>query len=142
MFSIRLDLPDLTFTALHGIRYESGEYEPLHEHTFRVVVKIAGPLNTSGYIADFCVVEKSLREVLGFLEKKTLLSQEELSFRNNCKNPLVLPIINTTAELLAGLIAEQLRQKIGLNSDHYSITLELEESPGCRGIFNGSKQYT
>ena len=136
MFSIRLDSPDLTFTASHGIRYESGEHEPLHEHTFRVVAQVFGPLNAFGYIADFHAVEQSLREILGFLEKKTLLSQDELSFRNNCKSPLILPIINTTAELLAGFIAEELRQKINLSLDQYNITLELEESPGCWGVFN------
>ncbi|MCL2304969.1 MAG: 6-carboxytetrahydropterin synthase [Planctomycetaceae bacterium] len=133
MFSIRLNLPSLKFTALHGIRYGTGEYEPLHEHTFRVVAGISGPLNAAGYIVDFHVVEKSLREILDLLEKKTLLSEHELSFRNNCENPLILPIKNTTTELLAGFIAEGLRQKTNLNPDQYQITLELEESPGCWG---------
>ena len=135
MFAIRLNSPDLTFAASHGIQYENGEYESLHEHTFRVILKISGPLGAAGYIVDFQVVEKSLREILNFLEKKTLLSEPELSFRNNCENPLILPIMNTTAELLAGYIAEELRQKTGL-TDQYNITLELEESPGHWGIFN------
>jgi len=135
MFSICLNFTSLKFTALHGIQYESGEYEPLHEHTFRVVTRISGPLNAAGYVVDFHLVEKTLREILSFLEKRTLLAQDELSFRNNCDNPLILPIKNTTAELLAGYIAEELRQKIGLTSE-YQITLELEESPGCWGIFN------
>ena len=133
MFAIRLDSPSLTFAASHGIQYENGKYEPLHEHTFRVVVKISGPLNAVGYIADFQVIEKSLREILGFLEKKTLLAQDELSFRNNCENPLILPIMNTTAELLAAFLAEELRQKTNLGSQ-YKITLELEESPGNWGV--------
>ena len=135
MFALRLNSPDLTFAASHGIQYENGGHEPLHEHTFRVILKISGPLNAAGYIADFHVVEKSLREILSFLEKKTLLSEQELSFRNNCENPLILPIMNTTAELLAGYVAGELRQKTGL-TDQYNIILELEESPGHWGIFN------
>jgi 6-pyruvoyltetrahydropterin/6-carboxytetrahydropterin synthase len=141
MFSILLNSPSLQFTASHGIQYETGEYEQLHEHTFRVVARISGPLNAAGYIVDFLLVEKTLREILDFLEKKTLLSQDELSFRNNCENSLILPIKNTTAELLAYYIAEELRQKTGLTSDQYRITLELEESPGCWGIY-GSEQST
>ena len=136
MFSIRLNSPSLTFAASHGIQYDTGEYEPLHEHTFRVVVTIFGPLCAAGYIVDFHTVEQSLRKILSFLEKKTLLSQEELSFRNNCENPLILPIKNTTAELLAGYIAEELCQNINLHPGQYKIILELEESPGCWGVFN------
>jgi len=137
VFAIHLKSPSLTFTASHGIQYESGEREPLHEHTFRVVVRITGPLNAAGYVADFQAVEKSLSEILGLLEKKTLLAQHELSFRNNCENPLILPIRNTTAELLAGYIAEELRQKTNL-TDQYNITLELEESPGHWGVITNS----
>ena len=131
MFSIRLNSPNLIFAASHGIQYENGVYEPLHEHEFRVAVEISGPLNEMGYVVDFQMVEKSLREILDSLDNRTLLSEPERSFRNNCASPLVLPIMNTTAELLAGYIAEELRKKLDLSAKQYRITLELEESPGC-----------
>ncbi|MGN1274541.1 MAG: hypothetical protein ACI4UF_08120, partial [Thermoguttaceae bacterium] len=48
---------------------------------------------------------------------------------------VILPIFNTTAELLAGYIAEQLIQTNCLTDGRWiRLTVEVEEAPGMKGV--------
>ncbi|MGL6195824.1 MAG: 6-pyruvoyl trahydropterin synthase family protein [Thermoguttaceae bacterium] len=137
--TIRLTEPELTFTASHGIKYESGELEPLHEHEFRVIAEISGPLNAAGYVVDFIAASDVLKRILCSLHGKILLAENEEKFRGNtCENLLVLPIRNTTAELIAEYIANQFESLLRPETitNKHSIKIELEESPGCWACFS------
>lgn len=150
MFAIRLDDPGLCFTAGHGIRYSNGDWESLHEHRFRVVLEISGPLNSVGYLFDFHLVRSTLREILDFLDGKTLLAQGEQNHRAQRtqndgglqpRNPLCLPLQYTTSEGLARFIVQQLRKNFDEKNlyefpeEDYHFRIDLEESPGSWGVF-------
>ncbi len=135
MFSVRLDSPDLTFTASHRIRFLDGTSERLHEHRFRIVATISGPLNTAGYVVDFLLFSKILREILDFLNGKILLPENERK-NHDTENILRLPIPSTTAEFLAADIAKRLSRLLRKQNgfafppEQYGIAIELEEAPG------------
>ena len=135
MYSIRFDSPDLVFTASHGIRYDDGWLEPLHEHKFRVIATLSGPLNKLGYVIDFHEVTRKLKDILLSWDNAVLFAQtEKESRKTDLENVWVLPIHNTTAELIASQIASQLSKSLTDNS--VKITIELEESPGFWGIYS------
>ncbi len=121
-YSIRLADPGFTFTASHAIRFASGETEPVHEHRFRAVLEIAGPLNGSGYVVDFLAASTLLRG--------TLARYEGMVFQPDATTT------PTAERLAAGLLEEfcAAAVKEGLfarSPEEYRVALELEESPGC-----------
>ena len=135
MYSIRLDSPDFVFTASHGVRYDDGRLEPLHEHKFRVIATLSGSLNSAGYVVDFHEIARILKDILQTWNHAVLFAQtEKESRKSDLENVWVLPIHNTTAELLAAQIASQMRKSLADQS--VKITIELEESPGFWGIYS------
>ncbi len=148
MFSVRLDSPDLTFTASHRIRFLDGTSERLHEHRFRVVAEISGPLNAVGYVVDFLLFSETLRKILRYLDGKILLPKDEREEHEaqNSETVLRLPIPGTTAEFLAADIADRLsrslRQRNGFAfpQEDYEIAIALEEAHGMWAGFK--KQNT
>ncbi len=118
-FHIRIDGDDLGFAAGHFITLSDGSCERLHGHTYCVAVEVFGSLNSNGYVVDFVAVRAALKGILGELDHRMLLPMEHPSIRvasrkgevevtfgkrrwvfpeDDC---LLLPIANTTTELLA-----------------------------------------
>ncbi|MGL6225913.1 MAG: 6-pyruvoyl trahydropterin synthase family protein [Thermoguttaceae bacterium] len=134
-YSILLNSPKYTFTAQHAIRYLDGTEEELHEHQFRAIARISGPLNKAGYVLDFVLAEHCLQNILRELDQKVLLSRNQIAFSN--EKTLCLPLENVTAELLAEYIGDSFIQLLGQKGaiaqkakGAYLFSLQLEESPG------------
>ena len=125
-FHVRLANDDLVFSAAHFITFEGDKCERLHGHTYRVAAEIHGPLDENQYVVDFLAAAGALKTIVAELDHRTLLptrhpaicvaSQEGTvevtlaGFRwvfpqDNC---LLLPIANTTTELLAQYVGERL----------------------------------
>jgi 6-pyruvoyltetrahydropterin/6-carboxytetrahydropterin synthase len=130
-FHIRVAGDDLTFSAAHFITLEDGSRERLHGHTFHVAVEVFGPLNDSGYVGDYHAVAAVMRKILDGWDHRVLLplrhpscevstrsDEIEATFgdrrwvfpKDDC---VVLPIVNTTSELLAQQLAERLAAALG-----------------------------
>lgn len=125
IYAIRLTHPELSFSADHAIRYDSGEVEQVHRHTFRTQLEIAGPVNKSGYVVDFLAAFRILKRLLRQLEGTTFLPQDK-------ENP--------TAEHLVTKLLEQFRAE-AVNEhlffyppEEYRFKLELEEEPGMWAV--------
>jgi 6-pyruvoyltetrahydropterin/6-carboxytetrahydropterin synthase len=124
-FHIRVAGNDLTFSAGHFITFDNGHCERLHGHTYRVAVEVFGPLNNSGYVVDFLVVHAALKDLIAALDHRTLLPTKHPAIRVSTRNGevevrlgerrwilpedncLLLPIQNTTTEMLAHYIGER-----------------------------------
>jgi len=160
-FSIRLANDDLTFCASHFITFQSGACEALHGHDYHLVVELQGPLNSQQYVVDFVVLHEALKSMLKELDHRVLLPRNhphiniqtlgnELEValggrrwvlpKEDC---LLLPVANTTSEMLAQYLAERIFQelaerKIALPKH---IRVELRESNGFTAIcqFAGDK---
>jgi 6-pyruvoyltetrahydropterin/6-carboxytetrahydropterin synthase len=149
-FKVRVTKDHLVFCSGHFISYEGDKCERLHGHNYRTAVEVEGGLDVNHYVFDFIALKQRTKAITDELDHHMLLPtrnpfiklQEEpgavrvhykdrewLFPRDDC---VLLPIENTTAELLAryiaGRLAEDLRRQY-----HYEpevLRVEVEENVG------------
>lgn len=125
---IRLEKEQHVFSAAHFITFNRDICERLHGHNYRVAAEIEGPLDENQYVVDFIAVRDSLTEIVSALDHRMLLPashplirvvsderETTATFtpdgrrwvfpREDCA---ILPLANTTAELLARWIGGEL----------------------------------
>lgn len=149
-YSVRLSSDDLVFSAAHFITLGPGQCERLHGHNYRVVVEVHGPLGENQYVVDFVAMHEVVRAMLGEWDHRVLLPSQhpeirvtgddrELTVRWNERrwvfprdDCVLLPVSNTTAELLAqhllNRLLTHLRTRWGLSAS--KLRVELHESFG------------
>jgi 6-pyruvoyltetrahydropterin/6-carboxytetrahydropterin synthase len=149
-FTVRVTKDYLVFCSGHFITYRGGECERLHGHNYRVAVEVDAGLDDDHYVFDFIALKNLMRELTDELDhymlvptKSKLIAVEEagravrLRFRDKewvfpREDCVLLPVENTTAELLAKYLAGKLRDE--LRARHRfapdAIRLEVEESFG------------
>ena len=129
LYTLQVWKDELGFAAAHFITMR-GKCERLHGHNYRVTVEVSGSLGDDQYVVDFGVLKRFTRELVRTLDHRVLLAAEnpQLQFEFSAGEVLVtygakryvfpesevimLPIHNTTAELLATFLCEQLRQRL------------------------------
>lgn len=105
------------FVATHQIVDAMGEWEPLHEHDWRVTVTYRGPrLDAQGLLVDFVAVEEDLRKALADLDEQNLNEVGAMSGQN------------PSAENVAMLVAGRMPSDLDTALLH---AVEVEEAPGC-----------
>jgi 6-pyruvoyltetrahydropterin/6-carboxytetrahydropterin synthase len=149
-YTVRVAKDYLVFSAAHFITYNGGECERLHGHNWRVAVEVDGSLDENHYVFDFIALKDRAREITDRLDHRMLLPAESplilvsgdearisvhykkrswLFPRDEC---VVLPIPNTTAELIAkwigGELLAALREQHKFVPD--AMRVEVEESFG------------
>ncbi|MFL5329614.1 MAG: 6-pyruvoyl trahydropterin synthase family protein [Gemmataceae bacterium] len=163
-YTVRISKDEIGFCGAHFITYEGDQCERIHGHNYRVSAEVAGPLDKNQYVFDFIALKDQLKAITGALDHRMLVptksplirvevgdsrvalrsddEQVTLLFENRKwsfprDDCVLLPVENTTAELLAKFLGEQLRQQ--LRSLHKwepdSIRIELEESPGQSAMY-------
>lgn len=149
-FTVRVTKDYLVFCSGHFITYYGNECERLHGHNYRVAVEVEAPLDENYYVFDFIALKNTMRTLVDELDhfmmvptKSKLIGVEaneksvhvkfgekEWVFpREDC---VLLPIENTTAELLAKYLTGRLRDELR-DTNRFSpdaITMEVEESFG------------
>ena len=142
------------FSAAHQLRYYDGKYENLHGHNWTVSCLISGTPDRHGMVIDFIFLRDTLTEIISKLDHCMLLptensflqvtmqteqGQEEVLVKfgerrwvfpaDECR---LLPLANTTAELLAEWIGNELIHI--LKQSNYSqtrnIRIEVDECFG------------
>ncbi len=124
-FHIRIANDDLVFSAAHFITLNGGQCERLHGHTYRVAVEVHGPLDENRYVVDFVAVHKALKAIVDELDHRMLLPTRHSAIRVSARageievawsdrrwvfpadDCLLLPVANTTTELLAQYVGER-----------------------------------
>jgi 6-pyruvoyltetrahydropterin/6-carboxytetrahydropterin synthase len=154
-FDVRVGKEELRFAAAHFITFGREGCEPLHGHNYRVRVSLTGSLNESGYVHDFIGLKDLVREVVEPWDHRVLLATrnprievEERADRIAARcgdseyafprsDVRLLPIHNTTAELLAQLISDRLLERLSTSgSDGVErLEVEVEEAPGQSACF-------
>lgn len=90
------------FDSAHSLRRYDGPCESLHGHTYKVQVYARGQdVDENGVLVDFRRLKTVLANVVSYLDHKYLNELPE--FR----------VQNPTAELIAKLIFERMRQELG-----------------------------
>ncbi|MDA1054170.1 MAG: 6-pyruvoyl tetrahydropterin synthase family protein [Planctomycetota bacterium] len=125
-YHVRLCKESMVFSAAHFITFNGDVCERLHGHNYHVEVHVFGDLDENHYVVDFIALRDSLQQIVTELDHHMLLptdhpsirvvttgSEIEVTFedrrwvfpRGDC---VLLPVSNTTAELLARYIGHRL----------------------------------
>src|SRR5579864_3417328 len=125
-YKVRVTKDHLVFCSGHFISYEGDRCERLHGHNYRTTVEIEGELDVNYYVFDFIALKHLTKAITDELDHRMMLptrnahikleehsgsihvryrEREWLFPRGDC---VLLPIENTTAELLARYIAGRL----------------------------------
>jgi 6-pyruvoyltetrahydropterin/6-carboxytetrahydropterin synthase len=145
-FRVTITKEDLVFAAAHFITMPGHRCEALHGHNYRASVVVEGGLEPEGwYVVDFSLVKRVMRALTAELDHRVLLPLENprLAVRADGDRVTVavdgeprylfptgdcalLPIPNTTVEMLAQYLAGRLRQALADAGAVQVTALELE----------------
>jgi 6-pyruvoyltetrahydropterin/6-carboxytetrahydropterin synthase len=156
-FKVSVAKEYLSFSSAHFITLAGHQCESLHGHNYRIGVTVMGAVDPEcAFVVDFGVLKRIVRPYVQAIDHRVLLPtqnpklqlQEEgerllvgylgkQKFVFPLSNCALLPVSNTTAEMLAEYFALRVRddlRKEGL--DHLdAIEVEVEESAGQSGYY-------
>lgn len=143
---------EFTFCAAHAGMHEDG-FEPLHGHTYQVTLRIAGSCDPStGMVQDFGPVKAALREAIRPLNRRTLVATEtpsasvEMSegqvavsdgnrrWSFPADDVVLLPLVNTSTEELAGFLLDQIASKLPTTAGLSWIEVSVAEAPDVSAV--------
>lgn len=147
-YRIVLAKEDFKFSAAHFTLFVGGRAELLHGHNYRVRVEVAGgSLDGEGLLVDLEQLKRTLRALCGRLDSRTLLPAESTrlqiehqgdavevrcdgrGYRLPASDTLLLPLANTSIELLARMIWRELAAHLA-GSRAETLSVSVEESAG------------
>ena len=156
-YRVSIEKDHLVFSSAHFITFAGHRCEGLHGHNYRVRATVEGALQAGDWLVfDFVELKRIMRElcqaidhvVLLPLENPRIAVQEEgdrvsvsvdgqpryVFPRRDCA---LLPIPNTTVEMLATLLARRLVDALASQGAQQlsSIEMEVEENFGQRAVY-------
>jgi 6-pyruvoyltetrahydropterin/6-carboxytetrahydropterin synthase len=149
-YHVRVTKDHLVFCSGHFISYEGDKCERLHGHNYRATVELEGGLDENSYLFDFVALKHRTKEITDELDHHMLLAtrnplirveegpesvrvthrhREWVFPREDC---VLLPIENTTAELLARYIGQRLLESLKQRHQFQPevLRIEVEENVG------------
>jgi 6-pyruvoyltetrahydropterin/6-carboxytetrahydropterin synthase len=157
-FSIEVAKDYFNFASAHFLIFADGTREPLHGHNYQVSVAMQGDLDRAGVVLDFITFKPLVKRICDSLDHRTLIQTEspaikvrarpkevELRYRKQKiilpkQDVILLPLVNTSTELLAEHIADRIRRGVRRKFPHTTIRfieVGVEEARGQRGIYRG-----
>lgn len=153
-YRVLLEKDTMVFSAAHFITFNGDICESLHGHNYRVKCEVYGPLDENGYVVDFIALRDNLTAIVTELDHHTLLPTQHplikvvpdenevtVTFRQKrwifpLEDCVLLPLANTTAELLANYIGQRLIEKTApiFGNQINRITIHVDENRGQWGI--------
>lgn len=153
-FYVDIEKEEFTFSAAHFITFNGNICERLHGHNYGVRCRIESPLDENHYVYDFIAIRDALKEICLQLDHYMLLpdshpqirlnespTEIEVTFedrrwvfpKGDCR---VLPVENTTVELIARYIGQSLLGKLQERGLQLPGALELgvDENNGQWGV--------
>ncbi len=157
-FSIQVDKDYFNFASAHFLIFSNGKREALHGHNYQVSVAVEGELDRAGVVLDFITFKPLVKKVCDTLDHRTLVQKAnpllkirrgpkdvEVLYRSQRlvlprRDAILLPVTNTSTELLAEYIAAKIRREIQRSFPGAKlrfIEIGVEESRGQKGIYRG-----
>ena len=149
-YKVRVTKDHLVFCSGHFISYEGDRCERLHGHNYRTAVEVEGDLDANFYVFDFIALKHRTKAITDELDHRVMLptrnplirveegprgvhvryrDREWLFPRDDC---VLLPVENTTAELLARYIGQRLVEDLRRQHGYAPrvLRVEVEENIG------------
>jgi 6-pyruvoyltetrahydropterin/6-carboxytetrahydropterin synthase len=156
-FRVSVTKDYLVFASAHFITFAGHRCEGLHGHNYRARVTIEGALDEeSWFVFDFVVLKRMMRRLCDEIDHKVLLPLDNPKIqigedgesvtvayegkpryvfpRSDCS---LLPVPNTTVEMLAELLATRLRGELDAAGARglTAIEMEIEENFGQSAVY-------
>lgn len=156
-FKVSVSKEYLGFAAAHFITLAGHQCESLHGHNYRIGVTVEGGVDPEcAFVVDFGVLKRIVRPYVQTMDHRVLLPTENPKLalhqdgdrlivdylgaatfvfpRSNCA---LLPIGNTTAEMIAEYLAGRVRADLLTEGLPHldALEVEVEESVGQSGYF-------
>lgn len=156
-FKVSVSKEYLSFSSAHFITLAGHQCESLHGHNYRVGVVVEGAVDPEcAFVVDFAVLKRILRPYVQAVDHKVLLptGNTKMQLRPEgdrmvvnylggerfvfpLSNCALLPVSNTTAEMVAEYLAHRVREDLRREGLAHldAIEIEVEESPGQSGYY-------
>lgn len=145
-FRVQVSKDYLVFASAHFITFRGHQCETLHGHNYRVGVAVEGSVDSEClFVLDFSVLKQITRRLVDAIDHKVLLPtlNPKLTYgvegdrvtveyfgeptyvfpKRDCA---LIPILNSTAEMLAQYLGVQVRQELTASGYSHLTLLELE----------------
>jgi 6-pyruvoyltetrahydropterin/6-carboxytetrahydropterin synthase len=156
-FSVSVSKDYLVFASAHFITYTGHRCEGLHGHNYRARVTVEGEINEeSWFVFDFVELKGIMRGLCDAIDHRVLLPLDSSRIHVAVEGESVkvavdgdpryvfpmrdcalLPVPNTTVEMLAKLLADRLRAELEARGARglTAIELEVEENFGQSAVY-------
>lgn len=151
IFTLVLAKQDFKFSCGHFTLFGPDQAEMMHGHNYQVAMELTGPeLDEEGLLADFPSTKGAIREICERLDSRTLIPGEsphltvvededgvEISYRDRryrfpADDVLILPVVNTSIEILAQMIWEELVERVSMPGvGQLGISVSETEGQSC-----------
>ena len=145
-FRVQVSKDYLVFASAHFITFRGHQCETLHGHNYRVGVAVEGSVDSETmFVLDFSVLKQIARKLVDEIDHRVLLPtlNPKLSFREGDNRVAVdyfgeptyvfpradcalLPIQNSTAEMLAQYLGGRVRDELTQGGYRHLTLLEIE----------------
>jgi len=159
-FRVQVSKDYLVFASAHFITFRGHQCESLHGHNYRVGVAVEGTVDAEClFVLDFSVLKQITRRLVDEIDHKVLLPtlNPKLAYREEGdrlaveyfgeptyvfpkRDCALLPIQNSTAEMLAQYLGSRVREEL-MRSGYTHLTLlefEVEENYGQSATYRES----
>lgn len=156
-FRVSVSKDYLVFSSAHFITFRGHTCESLHGHNYRIGVTVEGPIDAEClFVVDFAILKRAVRKYVDAIDHRVLLPTRnpKLAYREAdgmtfveyfgvqsyqfpTKDCAMMPIANTTAEMIAEWLAINVRDD--LRREGATITfleIEVEESFGQSATYS------
>lgn len=152
-YEVHIAKAEHVFSAGHFITF-ANHCERLHGHNYRVSAEIAAPMDDNHLVIDFLLVRAKLLEITTWLDHYMLLPTghpqihvtddgHEVTVKfedrrwvfptSDCR---ILPVPNTTSELLASYIGKRLHEALGGAATKIKrLRVSVDECDGQTGVW-------
>ncbi len=157
-YFVRVTKDYLVFSAAHFITFNGNTCERLHGHNYHVEAEVHGRLDQNHYVIDFIVLRDELKLIVDSMDHRMLLPTEHETIRVAAseievtvtfedkrwlfprEDCLLLPMANTTTELLARHIGLSLLERLKVRGLEMPATLRIgvDENNGQWGFWTKS----
>ncbi len=156
-FRVSVSKDYLAFSSAHFITLRGHTCESLHGHNYRIGLTVEGPIDAEClFVVDFAILKRLARKYVEQIDHRVLLptGNPKLAFREADGNTWVdyfgiptyhfptrdcamMPIANTTAEMIAEWFAVRLRADLEAEGAKLTfLEIEVEESIGQTATYS------